>query len=335
MLTRLCLALLLAVTASARSNAVGTVVGTWKLVSAKQFNADGTSTLEFGDHPSGFLTYTADGHMHAILTSGARPPLSVNDRIGAPEAERAQAFATAFAYAGTYTITAGKVTHHVLVATVPNWVGQDFVRRFELRGDRLIIVTEGAMVNHGVKVDHVELVWQREPDPSSAPLAEPKVVVLGEDEGEKRVRRPREGVEMPTSEFILKITPQNSGSEHLMLGTETIPPGGVIPKHQHLEQDEVLILRTGSARVTLNDKDYEVKAGGTVFFPARTWVSLKNTGTEPIKLIFFFSAPGFEDYMRCTSTPAGEKGAKITRAELQACAHKGHVEYTALQDAKK
>jgi hypothetical protein len=34
----------------------------------------------------------------------------------------------------------------------------------------------------------------------------------------------------PTSEFILKVTPHNSGSQHLVLGTETIPPGGVIPK---------------------------------------------------------------------------------------------------------
>jgi hypothetical protein len=95
MFTRLLLAVLLTVTAAAQSS----VVGTWKLVSAKQFNADGTTVLEFGDHPCGFLTYTADGHMHAILTNGARPPLSVNDRIGAPEAERAQAFATGFAYA--------------------------------------------------------------------------------------------------------------------------------------------------------------------------------------------------------------------------------------------
>jgi hypothetical protein len=169
MLTRLLLALLLAVTAAAQSS----VVGTWKLVSAKQFNADGTTVPEqFGPNPRGFLTYTADGHMHAILTNGARPPLSVDDRVGAPEAERAQAFATGFAYAGTYRITAGKVahhvTHHVLVATVPNWVGQDFVRRFQLDGDTLTIVTEGAMVNHGVKVDRVELVWQRDSAPTAA-----------------------------------------------------------------------------------------------------------------------------------------------------------------------
>ena len=77
-----------------------------------------------------------------------------------------------------------------------------------------------------------------------------KILVLEREQGEKRVRRPREKMPNPTSEFILKVTPQNSGSQHLVLGTETIPPGGVIPKHRHLGQDEILFLQAGSARVS-------------------------------------------------------------------------------------
>jgi len=99
-----------------------------------------------------------------------------------------------------------------------------------------------------------------------------KILVLERDQGEKRVRRPREKMLNPTSEFILKVTPQNSGSQHLVVGTETIPPGGVIPKHRHLGQDEIVFLQTGSAHVSLNDQDYEVHAGGMVFFPVNTWV---------------------------------------------------------------
>jgi hypothetical protein len=63
-----------------------------------------------------------------------------------------------------------------------------------------------------------------------------KILVLERDQGEKRVRRPREKMPNPTSEFILKVTPENSGSQHLVFGTEAIPPGGVIPKHRHLGQ---------------------------------------------------------------------------------------------------
>src|SRR5215475_7495799 len=65
-----------------------------------------------------------------------------------------------------------------------------------------------------------------------------RILVLEREQGEKRIRRPREKVPGPTSEFILKVTPQNSGSQHLVFGTETIPPGGVIPKHRHLGPEE-------------------------------------------------------------------------------------------------
>jgi hypothetical protein len=83
----------------------------------------------------------------------------------------------------------------------------------------------------------------------------------------------------------------------------------------------------------LNDKEYDVHAGGTVFFPALTWVSLKNVGTDSISLIFIFSAPGFEENMRCGSVPAGQRARPITADELRTCAHKGHVEFEALGPA--
>jgi quercetin dioxygenase-like cupin family protein len=162
-----------------------------------------------------------------------------------------------------------------------------------------------------------------------------RTVVLEKNDGERLVRRPRGSLPIPTNEFILKVTPQNSGSEHLVLGTEEIPPGGIIPRHKHLGQDEILLVQTGTAHVTLNDKDYDVHAGSMVFFPAQTWVSLKNTGNDSISLVFVFSAPGFEENMRCSAVPAGQPAPPISTEELKACAHKGHVEYEALSPAEK
>ena len=156
-----------------------------------------------------------------------------------------------------------------------------------------------------------------------------KSLVLEKNEGEKRLRRPLGSLPIPSEEFILKVTPQNSGSQHFVLGTEEISPGGVIPRHKHLEQDEILLIQTGTAHVTLNDKEYDVHAGGLVFFPAQTWVGLKNIGKDTISLVFIFSAPGFEDNMRCGSVAAGQPAPPITTEELKGCAHKGHVEYEA------
>src|SRR5882757_654618 len=162
-----------------------------------------------------------------------------------------------------------------------------------------------------------------------------KTLVLEKNEGEARVRRPLGVLPIPTAEFILKVTPLNSGSKHLVLGTEDIPPGGVIPRHKHLEQDEILLVQTGTAHVTLGDKEYDVHTGGTVFFPAQTWVGLKNISTDSISLVFIFSAPGFEENMRCSSVPAGQSAPPINTDELKACAHEGHVEYEVLAPVQK
>src|SRR5207248_11236797 len=62
----------------------------------------------------------------------------------------------------------------------------------------------------------------------------------------------------------------------------------------HLGQDEILLLQTGTAHVWLGEQERDVHAGGLVFIPAHTWISLKNTGTEPVSLTFIFSAPGLD-----------------------------------------
>jgi hypothetical protein len=112
----------------------------------------------FGSSPIGVLTYTRDDRMTAIISHGGRKPLS-GDRISAPPAERAEAFATFFAYAGRYSLGGDTVTHHVEVSSVENWVNTDLVRLIKFEGDRLILRTPPMSV--GGKVQSTELVWER------------------------------------------------------------------------------------------------------------------------------------------------------------------------------
>ena len=165
---------------------------------------------------------------------------------------------------------------------------------------------------------------------TSAPGAEisAKPLLLEKNEGELRTRRPRtDNKAVAAPQFMLKVSPKNNGSQHLVLGTEELAPGASIPKHRHLEQDEILLLQSGMAHVWLGDQERDVHAGGMVFIPSHTWISLKNNGTEPIGLTFIFSAPGFEDTMRCNSVAAGETPTAITPKQRIECAHQGHVEY--------
>ncbi|HTD21200.1 MAG TPA: cupin domain-containing protein [Terriglobales bacterium] len=164
-----------------------------------------------------------------------------------------------------------------------------------------------------------------------APDGSAKAVVLQKNEGELRTRRPREGVSSPSSDFLLKIGPKTNGSKHLLLFTEEVPPGAAIPKHKHHGEDEILLIQTGSAHVWLGDKQYDVQAGGLVFIPAETWISLKNTGKENISLVAIWNEPGFEEMLRCGSVPKGQVGELLSRDGVKDCYHHGDAELDIVQ----
>ena len=161
--------------------------------------------------------------------------------------------------------------------------------------------------------------------PGAEAVAKP--LLLEKNEGELRTRRIHTDNTAPaSSQFMLKVSPKNNASQHLVAGTEDLAPGAAISKHRHLVQDEIVLIHSGKAHVWLGDQERDLHAGGLVFIPANTWISLKNTGTEPVSLTFIFSAPGFEDTMRCNSVAASEIPTPITPEQQEECAHLGHSE---------
>jgi mannose-6-phosphate isomerase-like protein (cupin superfamily) len=164
------------------------------------------------------------------------------------------------------------------------------------------------------------------PAQSPAPDGGAKPLVLQKNDGQLRTRRPREGVASPSSDFLLKIGPKTSGSKHLLLFTEEIPPGAVIPKHKHHTEEEILLIQTGGAHVWLGDKEYDAQPGALVFIPAETWISLKNTGTENISLVAIWNEPGFEEMLLCGSVAKGQVGEFISSDGVKNCYHHGDAE---------
>ena len=136
------------------------LVGTWKLVSATETTEEGEQSDAFGRNPIGFLTYTGDGRMIAIISNGGRKPLSTIEYTTAPVEERAEAFATFAAYAGTYTLETNRVTHHVQVAWLENWVGSDQIRTVVKHQDDQLILRSPPFQIAGKTVT-AELTWQR------------------------------------------------------------------------------------------------------------------------------------------------------------------------------
>jgi lipocalin-like protein len=152
-------AIAVAVQADVSTHSRNSVVGTWQLVSASASTADGrVIDAPFGVSPTGVITYTTEGRMMAMISYGGRKPLS-GDRISSPAPERADAFATFFAYAGRYWVDGDKVVHHVEISSVQNWVNTDMHRLVKFDGDRITLRTPPLSV--GGTTQATDLVWER------------------------------------------------------------------------------------------------------------------------------------------------------------------------------
>ena len=147
-------------------------------------------------------------------------------------------------------------------------------------------------------------------------------LVLRLDEGERRVRRTA-----GKGPFIIKVDRQNGGSPDLVMGYEDIAPGAEIQLHRHLVADEIIFVHRGTGVATLGGRDTRVSAGGTIYIPRNTTISLVNSGSEPLGIAFVFSKPGFEELMRDNSVLEGQPVTPMSaeeRAQIQA-KHRWHT----------
>jgi Lipocalin-like domain len=134
------------------------LVGSWKLVSASSTTSKGErNDTPYGLNPAGVLTYSEDGRVTSLISYGERRLLSIASRTE----EQAEAFNTFLAYSGRYTLGDDKVTHHIEISSIQNYVGKDLVRNIRLEGDQIVLITPPTMVNG--KIQSVELTWQRLP----------------------------------------------------------------------------------------------------------------------------------------------------------------------------
>ena len=151
------LALVLSVTVAFAGE--NTVLGTWKLRSfVREVFATGERYNQLGEHPDGYLSYSADGRMNAILTSNNR----ITPHEAAPtDEERANLHRTMQAYAGSYTIDAEKVTHHVDISWNQAWTGTEQIRFYKLDGNILTITTAPNKSPFDGREGRGILVWER------------------------------------------------------------------------------------------------------------------------------------------------------------------------------
>lgn len=133
------------------------LLGTWKLKSYFVTTAAGVRSTPYGEDPTGYLSYSADGRMHAIgAASGRLVPASATSSHN----ERATLHDTMFAYAGTYSVDATNVVHHVDISWNEVWTGTDQLRFFEVNGNTLTLTTHAADPVTGTATLY-RVIWEK------------------------------------------------------------------------------------------------------------------------------------------------------------------------------
>jgi hypothetical protein len=138
-----------------------TLLGTWRLVSYEARDSKGQIQSPMGEQVSGQLVYDSAGNMSAHVMRNDRPRFASEDPARGTEAEIRAAVEGHASYFGTYTIDpqSQTVTHHVLGASFPNWVGNDQLRYYRFDGTRLLLSTPPLLWG-GQSFEYV-LIWER------------------------------------------------------------------------------------------------------------------------------------------------------------------------------
>jgi Lipocalin-like domain len=106
------------------------VVGKWRLKSfVREIVGTGERYNQLGEHPQGFLGYSSDGRMYAILVAGDR----IKPYEEAPtDEERVKLHKSMIAYAGLTRLMVARLIHHVDISWNGARTGTDQVRFYKL-----------------------------------------------------------------------------------------------------------------------------------------------------------------------------------------------------------
>ena len=122
--------------------------------------------------------------------------------------------------------------------------------------------------------------------------------VIGPDEGES-LWQP-----LPSRGYVtMKLSPDSSHYDNFTTGIQVLPPGCDIREHGHQRNHELLFVYQGTGRAEIEDKEYDLEPGCTVFFGRYARHLIQNTGDIDMKFFWVFMPPGLEDWFRAIGRP--------------------------------
>lgn len=145
-------------------------------------------------------------------------------------------------------------------------------------------------------------------------------IVLGPEEGEA-LWQP-----LPSRGYIVnKFNPYTSPYDDFAIGIQVLEPGAHIRRHAHERSHEILFCFRGSGWAEIDGKTYDVREETMILIGRGLQHKIVNTGPAQMRLVWFISPPGLEDWFRALGRPRqpGDHSALVFErpahiAEIQA-----------------
>jgi len=93
------------------------------------------------------------------------------------------------------------------------------------------------------------------------------------------------------SEIRELMHPDRHGNIAQSLAEAIVPPGTTTLLHRHRQSEEIYSVTAGQGLLTLGDETLAVEAGDTVCIPPGTPHCIRNTGSQPLKILCCCAPP--------------------------------------------
>ncbi len=129
-------------------------------------------------------------------------------------------------------------------------------------------------------------------------FAKGSAIVLGPEDGES-LWQP-----LPSRGFVTnKISPYTSPYDNFAVGVQVLEPGAHIRRHGHERSHEILFCFRGNGIGEIDGRTFEVQEETMMVIGRGLQHKVTNTGLGQMRLLWFISPPGLEDWFRAIGRP--------------------------------
>lgn len=123
-------------------------------------------------------------------------------------------------------------------------------------------------------------------------------IVIGKEEGESFWQPTRSN-----GHITIKTSPWNIPHTQQTIFLTEMPPGGIVGKHYHEDQEEIFICLSGKAIIEMDDKEHELMPEMIAYIGKKVWHSIKAIGETPFRAMVIISPSGLEERFKQMGKP--------------------------------